>query len=629
MSRMSRMLPHSTVVLIRQLLTDLSHAWRTAVLIDLLHKAIVAILIAPTLSILLRLSLAVTGRSILADEDILRFVFSPIGILSSILVGAILIGSAAFEQAMLMTVLRAAWNRQHASVREVLFFAGRRIKAILVVGARLVTLTVAVVIPFLLVALVVYRLLLSRYDINYYLQAKPPEFLLALGIGGLLLVMLLAILLPLMAARLLALPIAVFEQTGGGQAIQRSIRLSRGQRWYFARRLALWVAIVVLLSTLTTFVITGLVVPLVRWSLSSADSAITAVGFALLLSTIANFAVTLVGHVTLASMLAYLYKRSVMAADQADDPEFLVEWARSRQLSTSTRQASMLRVNRLRIALAVLGAFLVAVGLGTAFVQTIPTDDEALVIAHRGASAVAPENTLAAIQAAIDAGADWVEFDVQETVDGVVVVVHDSDLKKLGGDGAKIWEATAEQLRKVDIGSWYGPEFQDQRVARLDEVLAICKDRIGVTIELKYYGHNDQLEQRVIDQVKQFQMESSAMIISLKQEMIQEVRRLDPDLPIGLLTAKAIGKLSRVDADVLAVNRALATAPFVRHAHRRGKRVFVWTINDPLQASQLIGLGVDGIITDNPAMVNQVLEERREMTTLEKVMLSLAVKLGG
>ena len=217
---------------------------------------------------------------------------------------------------------------------------------------------------------------------------------------------------------------------------------------------------------------------------------------------------------------------------------------------------------------------------------------------------------------------------MQETADGVVVVAHDSDLKKLGGDGTKIWEATAEQLGQVDIGSWYGPAFRDQRVARLDEVLALCKDRIGVTIELKYYGHNDRLEQRVLAQVRQHQMDSRAMIISLKQDMIQKVRQLDPELPIGVLTAKAIGRLDRVDADVLAVNQSLATAPFVRSAHRSGKQVFAWTVNDPLQASQLIGLGVDGIITDNPAMVREVLDERREMTTLEKVMLSLAVKVG-
>ena len=111
----------------------------------------------------------------------------------------------------------------------------------------------------------------------------------------------------------------------------------------------------------------------------------------------------------------------------------------------------------------------------------------------------APENTLAAVEVALAAATDWVEIDVQETADGEVVVLHDSDLKKVAGVDLKIWDATWEDLQEIDVGSFFSPEFSDQRVPKLEEVLALCRGRAGVVIELKYYGHQVRLEERVAE----------------------------------------------------------------------------------------------------------------------------------
>ena len=136
----------------------------------------------------------------------------------------------------------------------------------------------------------------------------------------------------------------------------------------------------------------------------------------------------------------------------------------------------------------------------------------------------------------------------------------------------------------------------------LDDVLQLCQGKIRVNIELKYYGHDQQLEQRVIDIVNAHGMDDGVVIMSLKKSGIDKFKQLQPDWPAGLLTATAVGDLSRVEADFLAVNVQLATPSFVRAVHRRGKRVFVWTVNDPLTMSIMMGRGVDSIITDQPAM---------------------------
>ena len=148
------------------------------------------------------------------------------------------------------------------------------------------------------------------------------------------------------------------------------------------------------------------------------------------------------------------------------------------------------------------GVAVIAALIGGFLVDSIHLDDDIIVMAHRGSAGAAPENTLASIKRAIDDNADFVEIDVQETSDGEIVVIHDSDLMKVGNTNLKIWDATYEQLQDIDVGSWFSPEFSGERVPRLQQVLSLCKDKVRVNIELKYYGHDKRLEERVVEIVE-------------------------------------------------------------------------------------------------------------------------------
>jgi len=144
-------------------------------------------------------------------------------------------------------------------------------------------------------------------------------------------------------------------------------------------------------------------------------------------------------------------------------------------------------------------------------------------------TAAAPENTLASIRRANEDGTDWVEIDVQETSGGEVVVIHDSDFMKLAGDPLKVWEGTLAQIQDIDIGSWFALEYSSERVPTLREVLAEVAGKSRLVIELKYYGNDQQLEQRVVDIVEQTGMVDNVAIMSLKYEGIQKIRKLRPD----------------------------------------------------------------------------------------------------
>jgi glycerophosphoryl diester phosphodiesterase len=276
----------------------------------------------------------------------------------------------------------------------------------------------------------------------------------------------------------------------------------------------------------------------------------------------------------------------------------------------------------------VLAAAGVSVALGWALLGRLRDPRPVAVIAHRGAAAFAPENTLSSVERAIEDGADWVEIDVQETADGEVVLLHDSDFMKLARSPLKIWDGTIEEVRKLDIGSWFAPEFRGESVATLEEVLLRAKGRAKVVIELKYYGHNERLEERVADIVERTGTQDRISVMSLERSIVERIGELRPGFRKGLLAATAVGDLTELDVDFLAVSLTLATPSFVRRAHARGKEVYVWTVNDELTMAQKILQGVDGLITDDPARARSVIETESALTAVERLLLGAAFWLG-
>jgi glycerophosphoryl diester phosphodiesterase len=286
------------------------------------------------------------------------------------------------------------------------------------------------------------------------------------------------------------------------------------------------------------------------------------------------------------------------------------------------------RVTGPRLALLLLVGLVIAVLMGAWLSNGVATRDEVAVIAHRGAAGKAPENTLASVRQAVEDGADWIEIDVQETADGEVVVIHDSDFMKLAGKDLKVWDAKLAEIDRIDVGSWFDPSFATERVPTLGDVLAAARGKAKVVIELKYYGYDQDLERRVVQIVEDAGMASAVAVMSLKYKGIQKIRALRPDWTIGLLSAKGVGDLTKLDADFLAVNQGMATPGFVRRAQAAGKQVFVWTIDDPVSMSRMISIGVDGIITDEPELARQVLAQRASLSSVERLLLHTAVLLG-
>jgi glycerophosphoryl diester phosphodiesterase len=535
-----------------------------------------------------------------------------------IVVGGAWIGVALLEQAGLMTIgMGAAEGHRLSWLAAARFVSGRFVR-ILQLGAHLLVRVLVIVAPVLALLAAVYGWFLREHDINYYLVNRPPEFLLAGGIAGFLVLALAAWLAVRILGWMYALPGLLFADLGARETLQVSVAAARGRRG----KLFVWIAAWLAAGSVASIALTWFLGVSGRWVVPQTSDSIQLVAFTIgavgLLGLAANLVLSFISAALFALLLVQLYR-----ADLAPAPI-----AVRLRASGPVREGTRFRFGPA----AAVSASVVALGasalIAVILVQRLPAEDAALVIAHRGAAAHAPENTMASVRRALDDGADMVEIDVQESADGVVVVFHDSDFMKTAGRPLKVWEAASADLERLDVGSWFDPAFADERVPTLEQVLIEARGRAAVNIELKYYGRDRALEQRVVEIVERTGMSDAVVVMSLKYDGIRAMRSVRPSWTYGLLTTVSLGNATASDVSFLAVNATTASRRFIRRAHAAGKDVYVWTVNDPFLMSAMMSRGVDGIITDDPGLARRVREFRSKLSPAERLLIGIGTEIG-
>lgn len=571
----------------------------------------------PLLGLLLQIILATSGSAFLADQDILYFLLGPAGWICVLLTGGIWLAIVALEQSALLGMVVANRQNSNPNISTAIYFAGYNALPVLKVTIRMVAYTLLTVSPFLVIIGLIYALMLGKHDINFYLQERPPEFVLAVLLASIAGFVLIGILLWRFSGWFFALPIILFEQVSSNDTLKASRERIAGRRGTVVFALAIWLITSTIISTLAS----GGVVLLGRMVAPLADDnllfLLLVIGFLVLLWLALGLITNLISSILFATMLNATYEQ--MSGEPRLDKSLE---------DVDARLGTKFKLTVRRIVTLSLTAVALSTAIGTLFVRTIRIENEVAVIAHRGASAGAPENTMASLQLAIDQGSDWVEIDVQETADGEVAVFHDSDFMKLASNPLKIWDATTADLKAIDIGSSFSPEYQNERVPLLEDVLKLCKGKAKVLIELKYYGHDVQLEQRVLELVKKHEMESQVMHMSLKLPAIEKLKSIDPEAKVGILLSVSAGDLNKFPADLWAVNARFVDRRIIKQAHKNGRQVFAWTVNDALTMSRLIGRGVDGLITDDPALARAVIDQVSQLSPAERLLFELADLFG-
>jgi glycerophosphoryl diester phosphodiesterase len=235
------------------------------------------------------------------------------------------------------------------------------------------------------------------------------------------------------------------------------------------------------------------------------------------------------------------------------------------------------------------------------------------VNAHRGYSSAYPENTLLAFTKAIELGADYIELDVRESKDGVLIISHDASLDRRGRDKRKVSDLTADQLRQVDVG-------MGQYIPTLAEVLTLCKDKIGIHLEIKEFG----LAKEIVELIRSHKMLDQIIFSSFQHVELFQIRKHYPEaitaivVPSGNLETRGharayetiFAQAEMVNAQGIHINQSWVDDDFLGLAHDRGYYVNAWNVDAPIMWEAFLEMGMDGIFTNDAARLITFLEKQ-------------------
>jgi glycerophosphoryl diester phosphodiesterase len=234
-----------------------------------------------------------------------------------------------------------------------------------------------------------------------------------------------------------------------------------------------------------------------------------------------------------------------------------------------------------------------------------------LLIAHRGASGHAPENTLAAFRLALEMGAEAVEFDVHQTADRELAVIHDEDLRRVAGRGEQIRDLTWQELLRFDVGSWFDPRFHDEKVPRLEQVFDLLSGKAELHLEIKagssvYPG----IEESVVAFLRRRRALQSCLVSSFDHRALSAVRALEPRTRLGYLLGdtpleRAWKEIKELKAESLNLSRRQACPKTAAACHRRGLKLLVYTVNEAEEARRLAGMRADGVFSNYPELLSR------------------------
>jgi len=227
-----------------------------------------------------------------------------------------------------------------------------------------------------------------------------------------------------------------------------------------------------------------------------------------------------------------------------------------------------------------------------------------LVIAHRGASGHAPENTLAAFRRAVALGASFIETDLHLSRDAHFVAIHDDTVNRTTNGQGKVHDLTLVDLRRLDAGSWFGSEFSGERIPTLEEILEFSKKNdVVFYLELKPAGAWGG-EHALVGALRESGEIARTIVISFDAGIIAALRKIEPTLMTGLLfdgqTDQPLERAVEVGARQLAVRGDLVTPALIAEAHKRDLQIVCCTVNQPAHMRLLIESGADGIMSDYP-----------------------------
>ncbi|HEY4308406.1 MAG TPA: glycerophosphodiester phosphodiesterase family protein [Pirellulales bacterium] len=591
----------------------LCRAWKPLVLYELAMSLISAAVLGPLVASCTYHVIGLSGEAVLGNFELFSFLMSPLGVMALVLFLSISFALLLLEYAGLIVLADAALAGTAVPTWTLVGCLSRSLPRLFLLALVQTLFALLAALPFLGLGALAYWFLLSDADINYFLAERPPRFWAAVAIAVVLGLGFGLVSLWFFARWALAVPICVLEKHSIAATLRASTRLMHGRIRNLLLAVGAWqlTKYIVFLFVVAVLDLSNvLALGRLEWGLTTL---VWLTAIVLVVDTLILQLLAAVFAIVLASLLAYQYRQG---RESIDEPGKLA-WQNFRT-NLATRPAWHGRAPL--IALVCAGPLLsigYALWLEREFIDHRPT----LVTAHRAGPKAAPENGLSALALSIDAGADFAEIDVQQTADGHVILMHDSDLRRMTGDLRNVKDVTLADLADLRLRNNGAPT--DDVVPTLSQFLEASAGHIRLNVEIKDYGSGASLVPAVLKELRAHDFTGQAIISSLKLAPLEQARREAPDVPVGIILSVSKGDLTRLPVGFLSLHHRLATASLVRRAHRRDMQVHVWTVSDRETVLRMLDHGCDNLITDNPALVREVVDWYANLGDVERMLLRM------
>ncbi|MFO7846644.1 MAG: glycerophosphodiester phosphodiesterase family protein [Balneolaceae bacterium] len=594
--------------------------WKPLALWTFLVWIVLTIIVVPLTSALIQWGFIRGDRLAVSNEEILSWIFTPTGLTYILLLGGLGIVASVTRFAGIFQIVTCHMKEDPITVKQLAL-------EILPVTPKLFrlsifTMAVALAISsFILSGVgVIYLIFLSGQDINYYLEATPTEWTAALITAGIWLFATGGFVLYVLARSSVALPAFLDCNITIRKAVKNSWDLMGRQSVSILKILGFAVSAWFLLLLLTDLILlsaTTFAIDKVSPFVSGPRTISSIAGVYILLSQIIKSVIGFLGFSIVSVLITKFYHEDTRLHETAP-PAPGYHQLKSAISSGFDRYYSPMRAAIAMIILAVSGF-----GIGAISINTLHDKQDTTIIAHRAGPPPAPENTIAALDRAIDQGAGVAEIDVMRTADGTVIVFHDRDMMRMARDPRRIENVQYSDIRPLVQIPDSGILPEERRITTLKEMLMHGKDRINFMIELKYYEFDPRLSREVLEIVRNTGMKDQVSIASLQIDPINELYGMEPDLETGYISAISIGNLTRLPVGYIAVQHQQISGELINRARDQGIKIYAWTTNSSGQIASMINMGVDGIITDYPARAAFIADEMSEMTIAERLILSI------
>lgn len=591
--------------------------WRPMAAWTLLVWAAVVAVLGPLSSALLGWQASRGPRAVVGNEELLAWVLTFHGALWVLVAGGLVLTGEIIRYAGLFHIVTDDLEGRPPTLPTTAVRLARQAPALFRLSLVGVAVGAALLVPLVLGLAGIRLLFIGAHDINYYLSERPREWLYALTVAALWFTVWAAAAGFVVGRALLAVPAYLDGHRPLRVALARARERARGEKRRLLRLVA--AALVAwllgrLLANATYLAFGSLAVDWVGAVSGSLRPVVLVMGAYVTGLFVLDATIAFLGFAFVSTVLTKFYYEGT-DLHEAAPPMPRIRHLPGLAVGTAIDRARTWLRPRRALPLAALVLTVSAV-VSALLLERMPEPRPVVITAHRAGPPPAPENTLAALERAIAAGADFAEIDVLRTRDGVVVVAHDEDLMRMAGDRRRIAHTDFAELRGVVKTPDDGTAAEERRLATLEDFLERARGRIGLNIELKYYGPDRALAPAVVRAVRAAGQEREVVLMSLSLPAVQQLARLAPDMEIGYVAAATVGEPTRLPVRFLAVSRQNATPRLIRAAQARGVEVHAWTVNRADEMADLIERGVDGLITDDPALAVRV---RRELAALSPV----------